>query len=231
VVLERALDAAESGDLVTVGITPTRAETGYGYLETGEALAGGALRVLRFVEKPSRERAEHFLAAGSFLWNSGMFFFRAGAVLDAIAAHLPALAAALDRFDRAAGEGREDEVIAAEYGALPSISIDHGVMEKAERVAVVPGDFGWSDVGSWTTAWELAEKDERGNAAPESAVLIDARGNLVRAPAGKTVALAYVEDLIVVDTEDALLVIPRERAQDVRAIVDELKQRKRQECL
>lgn len=224
-ILRRALDAAREGELVTVGITPTRPETGYGYLELGEAIGEGVFRARRFVEKPNRARAEQFLAAGSYLWNSGMFFFRADAVLAAIRAHLPGLGEALERFDRAAAEGREDALVRAEYGALPSISIDHGVMEKAERVAVVPGDFGWSDVGSWTTAWELAPKDAQGNAARAGDVRIDAEGCYVRAPEAKTVALVGVRDLVVVDTEDALLVVPRERAQDVRAIVDELKRR------
>ncbi|MDQ3032277.1 MAG: sugar phosphate nucleotidyltransferase [Myxococcota bacterium] len=222
-ILERSLEAARGGELVTIGITPTRPETGYGYLELGEGIAPGVFRARRFVEKPNRARAEQFLAASNYLWNSGMFFFRADAVLDAIRVHLPGLGAALERFDRAADEGREDELVRAEYASLPSVSIDHGVMEKAERVAVVPGDFGWSDVGSWTTAWELAPKDEHGNAAGPEAVLVDAEGCYVRATSGKTVALIGVRDLVVVETEDALLIVPRERAQDVRAVVDELK--------
>ena len=228
-ILERALGAAEHGELVTLGIRPTRPETGYGYLELGEELEPGVHRARRFVEKPNRARAEQFLASGAFLWNSGMFFFRADAVLDAIRVHLPGLGAALERFDRAAEEGRERELVAAEYAALPAVSLDHGVMEKAERVAVVPGDFGWSDVGSWTTAWELATKDAEHNAAtsPDDVVLVDAHGSYVRAPAGKVVALIGVRDLVVVDTEDALLVVPRDRAQDVRAVVDALRARGR----
>lgn len=230
-ILRRSLDAAREGALVTVGITPTRPETGYGYLELGEGIAPGVFRARRFVEKPNRARAEQFLAAGTYLWNSGMFFFRADTVLEAIRVHLPGLGEALARFDRAALEGREDDVVRAEYSALPSVSIDHGVMEKAEHVAVVPGDFGWSDVGSWTTSWELAPKDERGNAVGPDTVLVDAEGCFVRVPAGKTVALIGVRDLVVVDTEDAILVVPRERAQDVRAVVDELKRRKREGTL
>jgi mannose-1-phosphate guanylyltransferase len=111
------------------------------------------------------------------------------------------------------------------YPSLPSVSIDVGLMEKAADVAVVPGDFGWSDVGSWTTAWELAAKDAAGNAAPEGAVLVDARDNLARARAGKVVALVGVSGLVVVDTDDALLVMPRERAQDVRLVVEALRAR------
>jgi mannose-1-phosphate guanylyltransferase len=232
-ILERALGAAEHGELVTVGITPTRPETGYGYLELGEELEPGLYRARRFVEKPNRARAEQFLAAGTFFWNSGMFFFRASTVLDAIRVHLPGLGEALARFDAAAAAGTEAALVQSEYASLPSVSIDHGVMEKAERVAVVPGDFGWSDLGSWMTAWELAEKSAEGNASssPEDTVLVDAHGCYVRGPGGKVIALVGVRDLVVVDTEDALLVVPRDRAQDVRAIVDALARRGRGEKL
>jgi mannose-1-phosphate guanylyltransferase len=224
-VLRRAVRTAATGELVTVGIQPTRPETGYGYLELGDALGDGVFRARRFVEKPDRARAEEFLRAGNFLWNSGMFFFRADVVLAAIERFLPQLARGLTAFDAAAAKGEEAEAVARGYAELPGVSIDTGVMERAERVAVVPGDFGWSDVGSWTTAWELAEKDGEGNALPADAVSVDGARNYVRAPHGKVVALVGVADLVVVDTEDALLVMPRERAQDVRAVVDALRAR------
>ena len=224
-VLRRALSAAEGGDVVTVGITPSRPETGYGYIETGEEIAEGVHRARRFVEKPNRQRAEQFLAAGCFLWNSGMFFFRADVILSAIAKHLPGLSEALDAFDEAATRGEEDAVVRERYAGLPSVSIDHGVMEKAERVAVVPGSFGWSDLGSWMSAWELSPRDPLGNAVRGEVVTVDARGCYVSAPAGKLVALVGVRDLVVVDTEDALLVVPKEYAQDVRDVVEELKKK------
>jgi mannose-1-phosphate guanylyltransferase len=163
-----------------------------------------------------------------------MFFFRADAILDAIGTHLPGLGAALTRFDEAARGGGELAAVRAEYGSLPSISIDHGVMEKAAEVAVVPGDFGWNDVGSWTTAWELAPKDAQGNAvsgSPDDVVLVDGENNYVRGAAGKIIALVGVDDLVVVDTPDALLVVRRDRAQDVRAVVEALKARKRDDRL
>jgi mannose-1-phosphate guanylyltransferase len=216
-----ALAAAASGALVTVGLRPTRAETGYGYLEVGEPLGDGSHRALRFVEKPDRARAEEFVASGRFLWNSGQFFFRASAVLDAIAAHLPALASGLRTMTSGGAEA-----IATVFPTLPSVSIDHGVMEKAEGVRIVPADFGWSDVGSWTTAWELAEKDEHGNGVTDAdAVLIDSVGCYVRAKPGKIVALIGVQDFVIVDTEDALLVMPRDRAQDVKLAVEALAKR------
>ena len=223
-VLRRALDAASRGDIVTVGVRPNRAETGYGYIEMGEPLAEGVHRARRFVEKPNRQRAEQFLAAGTFLWNSGMFFFRAHAMLDAIREHLPGLGATLDRL-MAAPESEEEAIVREAYAGLPDVSIDHGVMEKMREVTVVPADFGWSDLGSFATAWELAERDADDNSLPESAVAIDASGCFARAPAGKLVALVGVHDLVVVDTEDALLVVPREQAQDVKKIVAALKAR------
>ncbi|MCB9627667.1 MAG: mannose-1-phosphate guanylyltransferase [Sandaracinaceae bacterium] len=225
-VLTTALAAAEDGALVTVGIEPTRPETGYGYIELGGARDAGVFDVKRFVEKPELARAEEFLASGGFVWNSGMFFFRADAVLGEVARQLPALAARLEEYDAAAHEGREQALVAATYGTLESVSFDHGIMERAERIAVVPGSFGWSDLGSWTTAYELASKDEQGNATRAEAVMVDSTGCYVSAPSGKLVALVGVHDLVVVETEDALLVMPRERAQDVRAVVDELKARR-----
>lgn len=229
--IERAVEAAADGDLVTIGLRPGRPETGYGYIELGEEVLEGVHRARRFVEKPNRQRAEQFLASGRFLWNSGMFFFRADAILDAIRTHLPGLGEMLDRFDEAAARNEEQAAIEARYADLPSISIDHGVMEKAQQVLVVPGDFGWSDLGSWTTAWELSPKDEQGNAFRADAIGIDARGCYVEAPAGKVVALLGVRDLVVVDTEDALLVVPRDQAQEVRRIVEALKARNDEEHL
>ncbi|MCA9581326.1 MAG: mannose-1-phosphate guanylyltransferase [Myxococcales bacterium] len=225
-VLKRAVDAAAGGSsLVTVGLTPTRPETGYGYIEMGESIADGVHRVARFVEKPDLEKAKSFVEAGRFLWNSGMFFFRADRVLAEVQRQLPDLAQGIEALDAAAKTGTEAQEVERIYPTLPSISIDYGLMEKAEDVLVVPGSFGWSDLGSWTTAWELSEKDAGGNAAPAESVLVDSKNVYVRAGQGKAVAIIGMEDLVVVDTEDALLIMPRERAQDVRAIVDELKRR------
>lgn len=238
----RALEVAEDGSLVTMGIEPTRAETGYGWLELGDEVSPGVREVRRFVEKPDRARAEAFFAGRTHLWNSGQFFFRADAILAGIAAHLPALAEGLGvgaprssageparsaKSRRAQLRGHTDKTIRDGYSALPSISIDHGVMERAERVRVVGASVGWSDVGSFVTAWELADKDEDQSALSADAIAIDSRGLFVRAPAGKTVALLGLENLVVVDTPDALLVMPRERAQDVKLVVAELQRRGR----
>lgn len=223
--LRRGLQAATHGDYVTIGIRPTRAETGYGYIEVGSELDPGVFRARRFVEKPNRQRAEQFVASGCFLWNSGMFVFLASRILEAIDKHLPGLGEQLQRYDEAARAGDEASVVAETYAELPAVSIDHGIMEKVGSVSVVPGSFDWSDLGSWTSAWELSSRDERDNVLPEGGIGVDASGNYAWAPEGKLVALIGVEDLVVVDSGDALLVVPRERAQDVREIVAALRER------
>jgi mannose-1-phosphate guanylyltransferase len=227
-VLERAVATAEEGWLTTIGVTPTRPETGYGYIEVGEPMHEGVHAVARFVEKPDRARAEAFVAGKRHLWNAGMFVFRANVMLAAIATHLPALSAQLGVLNLAARTRREADELPHVFPKMPSISIDHGVMEKHDRIAVVPGTFGWNDVGSWEVSWELARRDTDGNAVPEGTVTVDASNNLVKdLSTGKKrrFALLGVQDLVLVETDDAVLVMPRDRAQDVRAVVDALKDR------
>jgi mannose-1-phosphate guanylyltransferase len=225
--LTRACDAAAQGGLVTIGVTPTRPETGYGYIECGaETESGsGVNKVQRFVEKPDAARAQEFVRDKRFLWNSGMFFFRADKVLEEYQKQLPDLYAFATGYREQASSSTAHSFVIARYGELTSISIDHGIMERAADVRVVPGAFGWYDIGSWTTAWELAQKDEQGNAVLAEASMVDSKNCYVRANAGKLVALIGVEDLVVVDTEDALLIMPRERAQDVRRVVEDLTKR------
>ena len=219
-----ALSVARTGSLVTLGMKPTRAETGYGYLRVGKKLEDGSHRVDEFVEKPDLKRARRFAKKDSkYLWNSGQFFFTADAVLEEIATSLPALSEGLSQL---AGVKSDDEALASIFRQLTPISIDHGVMENAKDVRVIPCDFGWSDVGGWLTAWELGEKDSDQNAVSGADIVAeDATGNYVRAPDGKIVALIGVKDLIVVDTGDALLIVPRDRAQDVKLAVTALGKR------
>lgn len=227
----RAVHSAESGPITTIGIQPTRPETGYGYLEAGPTVAEGVRRVERFVEKPDRAHAEEYLKSGRHYWNSGMFFFRARAMRDAILQHMPELGAGLERIARARERGARAEQAETEavFESLPSVSIDYGIMEKLSMFHVVPASFGWNDLGSWQSAWELATRDATGNVAPENSVLVDARDNLVldlRSDATRRViALAGVQGLCVVETDDAVLIIPREQAQDVRSVVAELERR------
>jgi len=216
--VKTALDGARRGYLTTLGIKPSRPETGFGYIEVGKEIAPHVNEAARFVEKPSLEVAQKYVASGNFLWNAGMFFYAAKAMNEALAEHLPDVASK-------AVECLQASALERVFPTMQSISIDHGVMEKAKRVAVVPGDFGWSDVGSWQSSWELADKDDAGNAAPEGAIVIDGKNNLVwdRTGSGRTYALVGVSDLVVVETEDAVLIVPRERAQDVRLAVERLK--------
>jgi mannose-1-phosphate guanylyltransferase len=229
--LTRAVQASAEGIITTIGIEPTRPETGYGYIEKGACVAEGVHRVARFVEKPDRARAEGYQKSGRYLWNSGMFFFRSGTMMSAIARHMKPLDEGVRRIETAALESPASEVAITRevFDKLPSVSIDYGVMEKEETLNVVPGRFGWSDLGSWQSAWELASRDEDGNAIDPGCLVLDGRNNLVRTvhdqPSGRIVVAIGVDDLCVVDTDDAILVIPRARAQDVRLAVEALKAR------
>ncbi len=227
-VVERAFAAAERGDvIVTIGLRPTRAETGFGWLELGGARGelGAPVRdVARFVEKPDLARATAFAASGYHLWNGGMFFVRARRLLDELARHLPATAAGLATIERAlvAGDHAAAAVAtAAVYPGLPTVSIDHGVMERAADVVAVPGDFGWSDVGSWAAVAELLPRDAAGNARTGDAVIVDGADNLALTDAG-VIALVGVSGLAVIRAGDAVLVLPTARAQEVRAAVEAL---------
>lgn len=224
--LERAFAAAETGVIATIGVRPTRAETGYGYLElaaaAGESSAPQPVRA--FVEKPNADLAQAYVQSGRHLWNCGMFFFPVTVILREIDRQLPELSAFVRDCDQAAAAGREQAFVQERYAALPSISIDYGVMEKADGIQVVPAAFGWDDVGSWAAAFELAAKDGADNATLAGDLLaIDAGGCLASARADKLVVLLGVHDLVVVDTDDALLVLPRSRAQDVAKVVAALK--------
>lgn len=226
--LRAAVDVASSGRIVTLGITPTGPETGYGYIEMGsDTFGSGSRAVARFVEKPSRDKAEAYIKTGNYVWNAGMFIFQAGAMKAALAQFAPELSKALDAFDQAAAAGDESQAVNDLFPKLASISIDYAVMEKSQALAVIPGEFGWNDVGSWESAWNLASKDANGNHAPNHAVLVDAHGNHVldlrtAAARDRVIAIVGANDLVVVETDDGLLVMPRSRAQDVKAVVDQL---------
>jgi mannose-1-phosphate guanylyltransferase len=234
-ILVAAAGEANRGDpLVTVGIPPTGPETGYGYIEQG-ALASTfgddrIYRVRSIREKPPREEAERYLAQGGFSWNSGMFVWKASTIMRAIERHIPDLHRGLIQIRQAIGTDREEEVVAEIYAGLKPISIDYGVMEKAEEVLVIPGSFGWSDLGSWDALWEVSEKDAQGNAVRGEFIGVDAADSLIHSP-GKLVALVGVRDLLVVETEDALLVCRRGRSQEVRTVVEEIEKRGRKEYL
>jgi mannose-1-phosphate guanylyltransferase / mannose-6-phosphate isomerase len=216
--------AAAAGWLVTFGVVPERAETGYRYIKRAEALeaAPGCFRVERFVEKPDAETAAGYLASGDFAWNSGMFLVSARALLEEMARLEPDVVEACEKA-LVAGEQDLDflRLDAAAFAANPSISLDHAVMEKTEKAAVVPVDIGWSDVGSWDALWRLSASDEHGNALVGDVVTLDSRGNYLHSETRLLAALG-VEDLAVVATSDAIMVCPRARAQEVRDLVERL---------
>jgi mannose-1-phosphate guanylyltransferase len=219
-ILETALAAVERDDVIgTIGIAPTRAETGFGYLEVDEATLGVVTPVRRFVEKPDRQAAEAYLASGRYLWNAGMFCVSARRLLAELDAHLPATARAV----RDIAAGRADA--ACVYPGLVAISIDHAVMERAARVVTVPAAVGWDDVGSWAALPALHGADERGNTITGPAVIVDGRGNIAISDDATLIAMVGVSDLVVVKSGDAILVLPKADAQDVRKIVDALSAR------
>ncbi len=225
-VVERAVERVERDDrIMTLGVKPHRVETGYGHLELGETLdeATGLRRVVRFTEKPDAETARRFTDSGRYLWNAGIFLFRGTTFLDRLARCAPAIAAGLDEIARQPGR------LAELYRRLPAISIDYAVMEKLDELVTLPLDCDWSDLGSWAALAELLES-RGGEAATGSVLSLDASGNLLYADQG-TIAVLGVDDLVVVRTADAVLVVPRKRAQEVKRLRDLAAERGRDDLL
>lgn len=221
--IAQAAPLAQQGWLVTFGVAPAGPETGYGYIQRGPVLSDGAFRVERFVEKPDAVTAQAYLDDGSYSWNAGIFLFRAGDYLSALERFAPEmLAAAKDALTQADRTGSFIRPDAQAFALSPSDSVDYAVMEKAEKVAVVPVDMDWCDVGSWDALYDLISKDKCGNAHIGDVVSLEAAGCLVRSE-GPVVALAGVENLIVIATGDAVMILPRGRSQDTKKIVDALK--------
>lgn len=230
--LASAAAAARAGRIVTFGMLPTAPETGYGYIEAGGELAGlpGVRAVSRFVEKPDAATAAGFLAGGRHLWNSGMFVATAATLIGELERHAPevlrAVTAAMQGAQRDLGFVR---LGVTAFAAAPAVSIDYAVMEKTACAAVVPASIGWSDIGSWTALWEASPKDAAGNAAIGPVELLDAEGCYVRSE-GILTGVVGLKDTVVVTTEDAVLVMPRDRAQDVKALVERLRAAGRKEA-
>jgi len=218
--LSAALEVASSGEyLVTTGVEPLSPATGYGYIHRGTQVGSAdgfpVYRVVEFVEKPELATAEEYVRSGEYLWNPGVFVWKNTTLLAAFQQHQPEIYSVLNSVPL----GEVDHV----YPEAKRETIDNGIMEKADNVATIPARFGWSDIGSWSELWELASRSDDGNVAlgPGRVLTADSRGNLVYAD-GRTVALVGVSDLVVVETEDAVFVCPRERAQDVKLIVQRL---------
>ena len=226
-----AAAAARGGRLVTFGVVPQSPETGYGYIERGQALAGGAWSIARFVEKPERARAEEFLARGGYYWNSGMFVFGARAYLDELRRLAPDIAAACEQAYASAQRDLDfTRIDAAAFGACRSESIDYAVMERTASAVVVPLDAGWSDVGSWSSLHAACQADANNNVIRGDVLAEDTHGSYLHAES-RLVAVVGLNDHVVVETKDAVLVAPRDRVQDVKALVARIKERGRSEHL
>jgi len=242
--IERGIQLASSGDvMVVLGIEPTRAETGYGYIETGDDGPNDSLHVRRFMEKPSRNRAEEFVAAENYFWNSGMFLWSARTLAKAVREHLPETAPLLEEIAAAFGTERFDEVFAELYPQCENISVDYAVLEprsaKGEHLSnlyCLPAEFGWNDLGSWESLYKYqvetrSRGDEEGNVAETGGFrAFDSGDNYVYSPK-KFVALVGVQDLVIVETDDALLVARRNDSQDVGKIVKDLQASGREELI
>ena len=224
VIAKAGEQAAQKPELVVLGIEPRWAETGYGYIEFPKGTKAGqgkAVKVVRFEEKPKAPKAREFFEAGNYYWNSGQFLWQAKTLEAAVERHMPQTAEALAGLARLGARGF-GKSLRAQYPLCDNLSIDYGILEKADNIVGFPcKDFGWSDVGSWDAVYDLAPKDAQGNAARTAVELLNATGNYIDAP-GKLVALVGVDDLMVVDTKDALLICPRKDAQKVSAMVKAL---------
>jgi mannose-1-phosphate guanylyltransferase len=230
-----AAEAAGKGScLITLGITPTFPETGYGYLEQGREVMKiktyPVREVKAFHEKPEKARAESMVQSGIYFWNSGMFIWTVSAILDQIARLTPALSDELNKLDEYWAQPDWEEALRKAYVAMENVSIDYAIMERADRVLMLEGDFGWNDMGSWEAVYQLETKDEEANCLKGPVLALESRGCLVYSPQ-KTVALIGMKDLVVVETPDALLICPRDRAQEVKKIVQILEEQGKSELL
>ncbi len=226
--------AQRTSSLVTIGITPGGPETGYGYIEKGERVGTAQGRdiygVKSFREKPDAKTADVFFKDGGFFWNSGMFIWKVSTILEEIKGLLPDLYGALLEMETSIGSSREKERISQVYQEVKPVSIDYGVMEKADNVLLIKGNFGWSDIGSWDALWEILDKDRDANAVIGSHISVDSSENLVYSP-GKLVSLVGVKDLIVVETEDSIMICRRGASQDVKRAVEILEEKKMEDYL
>ncbi|MFP6656349.1 MAG: mannose-1-phosphate guanylyltransferase/mannose-6-phosphate isomerase, partial [Myxococcota bacterium] len=230
--VQAATQAALRGSLVTFGIVPEKPETGFGYIRRGAELAdvAGAFEVAEFVEKPDLARAESFLRSGDYAWNSGMFVFPVRKMLEEMARLQPELVAACRQScEKASRDLTFTRLEEKAFAAAPSISIDYALMEQTQSAAVVTCDIGWSDVGSWDALWEIGDADEKGNVTLGDVLLHDVENSYIRSEK-RLISAVGVRDLVIIETDDAILVAPRDRAQDVKAIVTELERANRPEA-
>ena len=222
--LAGAVDLAQSGYLVAFGVLPDKAETGFGYIQYGEPILSG-FTVLQFVEKPDAHTAQSYIDAGNFLWNSGMFCFKAAALLEQLALCAPEIASTAERCWIETNQANQNtdciEIPAAYFEQIPSLSIDYAVMEKSKKIALIPADIGWSDIGSWDAIAQLVKPDENNNKAIGDAIFIDSKNTFIQSE-DRLVAAVGVDNLLVIETSDALLVVNANKTQEVRRVVAQL---------
>ncbi|MCX7920927.1 MAG: mannose-1-phosphate guanylyltransferase [Clostridia bacterium] len=233
--MARAFDAAEkTGKLITVGIKPTFPSTGYGYIRytgDGEMELDGVYEVDEFIEKPGIESARRYVESGNYLWNSGMFVWKVSTILENIKRYLPRLYKSMLHIREMILSGREQEGIESIYSALPSISIDFGIMERSDEVLVIPGDFGWNDVGSWDALGTIFPTDESGNIIRAKHVSINTKNSIIYNNGDRLIATIGLDNLIIADTSDALLICPKDKAQEVKNIVELIKAKGLEDCI
>ena len=246
-VLGKAEETASKGYLTTIGIIPDRAETGYGYIKKGKKIAAGlgkrgkttdrsggpdgaAFVVERFVEKPDVKKASGYVKSGDYLWNSGIFVWRVSDILEEIKEQLPDLHKGLMRIDKAIGKKNEQEVLKEVFAGLESVSIDYGIMEHAKKVAVIPADINWSDVGSWRALDDIAKKDASGNVVTGNVIDVGSKNSIIYA-GKRLIATVGLDNTVVVDTPDATLICDKDKTQDVRKVVEELRKKGAEELI
>jgi len=216
--IQSAAEIAEAGDnLVTIGIEPTRPETGYGYINYNQNQFKKAYEVNKFTEKPDLKKAVEFIKSGNYLWNSGMFVWKVKTIRKMFKKYMPELDQALENIKDVIGTAEEKEVIYQEFKKLDSISIDYGIMEKADNIYVVPGSFGWDDIGSWSSLAKIKETDEAGNVVKGRHLTVKTNNSIIQAK-DKLIAAVGMEDVIIVESEDAILVCNKDNDQDVKEL-------------
>ena len=223
--------AEEDGNIVTVGITPSYPETGYGYIKfLTEKKKGSAFKVEKFVEKPNMEKAKEYLASGDYLWNSGMFMWKVSTILNKMQTLLPQIYQKLTQIGEALGTPEEDKVLQEVFPTVESISVDYGILEKTDSIYTLPGDFGWDDVGSWLAVSRVRGTDENNNVLTGNVLAVDTTDCVVEAQE-KLIATVGLKNLVVVDTKDAMLICEKEKANDIKKVLETLRNDDRQEYL
>lgn len=224
--IQCALQFSENNDaLLTLGIQPSRPDTGYGYIQMAEETEPGIFKVKRFAEKPNLSTAQQFVASGQYLWNAGIFIWKTDSILRAYQQHSPEIFAILEKGSSVYNTEKERAFIDQYYPTTPNISVDFAIMEKAHNVYTLPAEFGWSDLGTWASLYTECPKDKAGNALQGDIIALDTHNTFVRIPAGKIAVLKDLYDYIVVDTPDALLIYPKSKEQEVKQVTAAVKEK------